>query len=267
MRCRSVSWGVERGATNLPGLDGRRAAHRAGSRPRAGEGGPPRCRSGGCAADISALAGVHTPSGRSGVRGGSQPHYRVPERGRATRPLSRADDGAGATRRGRAPADRSRILAPGRARCDRRLPIVVVAVDYDPIVRGYVGSLARPGGNITGTFLRQPELTPKWIELLREVLPGIKRVALFWDAFSADQADEADTAANNAGLQFLRTEFRQPPTPSTPRCARRRGSRPAPCSDSRPRSSTASAPIWPRPRSAAGCRPWCRSRSRPRQAF
>jgi putative ABC transport system substrate-binding protein len=147
------------------------------------------------------------------------------------------------------------------------LPIVVVAVDYDPIVRGYVGSLARPGGNITGTFLRQPELTPKWIELLREVLPGIKRVALFWDAFSADQADEADTAANNAGLQFLRTEFRQPPTPSTPRCARRRGSRPAPCSDSRPRSSTASAPIWPRPRSAAGCRPWCRSRSRPRQAF
>src|SRR6476659_6602994 len=34
------------------------------------------------------------------------------------------------------------------------LPIVVVAVDYDPIVRGYVGSLARPGGNITGTFLR-----------------------------------------------------------------------------------------------------------------
>ena len=91
------------------------------------------------------------------------------------------------------------------------LPIVVVAVDYDPIVRGYVASLARPGGNITGIFLRQPELTPKRIELLREVLPGIKRVALFWDAFSADQADEADAAASNAGLQLLRTEFRQPP--------------------------------------------------------
>lgn len=91
------------------------------------------------------------------------------------------------------------------------LPIVVVAVDYDPIARGYVGSLARPGGIITGMFLRQPELTGKRIELLREMLPGIRRLALFWDRFSADQADEAETAAQKAGLQLLRTEFRQAP--------------------------------------------------------
>ena len=47
------------------------------------------------------------------------------------------------------------------------VPIVVVAIDYDPIARGYVGGLARPGGNTTGLFLRQPELTPKRIELLK----------------------------------------------------------------------------------------------------
>jgi putative tryptophan/tyrosine transport system substrate-binding protein len=41
------------------------------------------------------------------------------------------------------------------------VPIVVVAIDYDPIVRGYVAGLARPGGNTTGLFLRQPELTGK----------------------------------------------------------------------------------------------------------
>ena len=91
------------------------------------------------------------------------------------------------------------------------LPIVVVAIDYDPIARGYVGSLARPGGNITGMFLRQPELTPKRIELLREVLPTVRRVAVFWDAFSSDQVEEAEVAARAASLQLHRFEFHAPP--------------------------------------------------------
>lgn len=91
------------------------------------------------------------------------------------------------------------------------VPIVVVAIDYDPIARGYVASLARPGGNITGIFLRQPELTPKRIELLREVLPTVHRVAMFWDEFSADQAEEAGSAAHAAGLELERFEFHHPP--------------------------------------------------------
>lgn len=81
------------------------------------------------------------------------------------------------------------------------IPIVVVAIDYDPIARGYVGSLAKPGGNITGVFLRQPELTAKRIELRREVLPTIRRLAVFWDAFSSDQADEAEAAMKAAARQ------------------------------------------------------------------
>jgi putative tryptophan/tyrosine transport system substrate-binding protein len=91
------------------------------------------------------------------------------------------------------------------------VPIVVVAIDYDPIARGYVGGLARPGGNTTGLFLRQPELTPKRLELLKEVVPKVRRVVAFWDAFSADQLKEAEVAARSAGLQLQRFEFRDPP--------------------------------------------------------
>jgi putative ABC transport system substrate-binding protein len=91
------------------------------------------------------------------------------------------------------------------------VPIVVVAIDYDPIARGYVGGLARPGGNTTGLFLRQPELTPKRLELLKELVPAVRRVVVFWDAFSADQLKEAEAAARSAGLQLQRFEFRDPP--------------------------------------------------------
>jgi putative tryptophan/tyrosine transport system substrate-binding protein len=91
------------------------------------------------------------------------------------------------------------------------IPIVVVAIDYDPIARGYVGSLARPGGNTTGLFLRQPELTPKRLALLVQAVPKIRRLVAFWDPFSADQLKEAEVAARSAGLQLEQIEFRDPP--------------------------------------------------------
>jgi ABC-type uncharacterized transport system substrate-binding protein len=46
-------------------------------------------------------------------------------------------------------------------------PIVMVAIDYDPLARGYVTSLARPSGNVTGVFLQQIELTEKRLQLLK----------------------------------------------------------------------------------------------------
>jgi putative tryptophan/tyrosine transport system substrate-binding protein len=91
------------------------------------------------------------------------------------------------------------------------IPIIVVAIDYDPLIRGYVRSLARPGGNITGVFLRQLELTAKRIEFLREVVPQARSLVAFWDEFSRDQVEEAGTAARSAGLQLQRFEFRDPP--------------------------------------------------------
>src|SRR6516164_389796 len=52
------------------------------------------------------------------------------------------------------------------------VPIVMVANDYDPLARGYIASLARPGGNVTGVFLQQIELTPKQLEFLTQSVPG-----------------------------------------------------------------------------------------------
>ena len=58
------------------------------------------------------------------------------------------------------------------------LPIVA-AVMTDPVEAGIVESLARPGGNITGSFLSRLELEAKRLELLKEALPGVTRVAVF----------------------------------------------------------------------------------------
>jgi ABC-type uncharacterized transport system substrate-binding protein len=54
------------------------------------------------------------------------------------------------------------------------IPVVMLANNYDPIERGYVASLARPGGRITGLFSRQPELAQKRVELLTEAFPARK---------------------------------------------------------------------------------------------
>ena len=51
------------------------------------------------------------------------------------------------------------------------LPIVMVAFDYDPLALGYIKSLARPGGNITGLFVQQIELAMKRLQLIQEAFP------------------------------------------------------------------------------------------------
>lgn len=58
---------------------------------------------------------------------------------------------------------------------------IVVALDYetDPVATGWVASIARPGGNLTGLFLDQPEMSAKLLQLLKECVPGLTRVASF----------------------------------------------------------------------------------------
>ena len=51
----------------------------------------------------------------------------------------------------------------------------MIGVDYDPVARGYVHSLARPGGNITGCSLNTVEVAAKRVEILKETVPGISR--------------------------------------------------------------------------------------------
>jgi putative tryptophan/tyrosine transport system substrate-binding protein len=87
------------------------------------------------------------------------------------------------------------------------VPIVILAVNYDPIQRGYVSSLAHPGGNITGIFYRQPELAAKQLELLTQAFPNATRLGVIWDALSVDQYDAAKQAAGqHFSLQPLKLE-------------------------------------------------------------
>jgi ABC-type uncharacterized transport system substrate-binding protein len=90
-------------------------------------------------------------------------------------------------------------------------PIVMVAIDYDPLDRGYVESLARPGGNVTGVFLQQIELAQKRVQVLLEAFPDIRAATVFWDAVSTDQWKATQLAAQKLGLKLASTEFRNQP--------------------------------------------------------
>ena len=89
-------------------------------------------------------------------------------------------------------------------------PVVIVAIDYDPIASGYGASLARPGGNVTGVFLQQIELTAKRMELLREVFPNLARVAVLWDPSEVDQFKAAVAAGRSLGIRLQSIEVRNP---------------------------------------------------------
>jgi putative ABC transport system substrate-binding protein len=92
-----------------------------------------------------------------------------------------------------------------------KVPIVMVAVDYDPITRGYVTSLARPGGNVTGVFFQQIELAMKRIQIIMDAFPRMRGAVVFWDAISADQWQAAQSAAQQLGLPLAGIEFRELP--------------------------------------------------------
>jgi putative ABC transport system substrate-binding protein len=81
------------------------------------------------------------------------------------------------------------------------VPIAFLAIDFDPLDKGYVGSLARPGGNITGILVRQLELASKRVEILREAMPKARRLGLVWDAASRDQANAAAGAGREFGFE------------------------------------------------------------------
>ena len=100
------------------------------------------------------------------------------------------------------------------------IPIVMVAIDYDPVARGYVQSLAQPGGNITGIFAEQIELAAKRLDLLAQVLPAVKRVGVLSDEFSADQLRAVDAEAARLGIVLDTVELRHPPYDFAPAAAR-----------------------------------------------
>lgn len=93
----------------------------------------------------------------------------------------------------------------------RTIPIVFVANNFDPIALGYVTGLAKPGGNVTGVYLRQTELAEKQVELLTEAFPGRRRLAVLWDDTSANQYAAAERRAKLLGLQVHSLKMDNPP--------------------------------------------------------
>ena len=92
-------------------------------------------------------------------------------------------------------------------------PIVMAGV-ADPVAVGLIASLARPGGNITGTSGLAADIVGKQIELLKEVIPGVSHIAVLWNpansAFQSLQVREVEVAARTAGLELQLLEARAP---------------------------------------------------------
>lgn len=93
----------------------------------------------------------------------------------------------------------------------RTIPIVIWAINYDPIAGGYVKSLAQPGGNITGVVSLQTELAAKQVDLLTQALPERTRLAILWDEFSAPQFAAAERQARSLRLDVRSLKLEKPP--------------------------------------------------------
>jgi len=89
---------------------------------------------------------------------------------------------------------------------------VVFAAAGDPVGTGLVASLARPGGNVTGLSLQQTEVASKRLEILRDLFPNLRTLAILANAGSPNavlEMGEADTAARRFGLAVVRSEVRK----------------------------------------------------------
>ncbi len=94
----------------------------------------------------------------------------------------------------------------------RAIPIVMAAAS-DPVATGLVESLARPGGNITGLSQMSPQLAGKRLELLKEIVPKLSRVAVLWNPQRASSTltwKELQLPARQLGIQLHSLEVRSP---------------------------------------------------------
>jgi putative ABC transport system substrate-binding protein len=92
----------------------------------------------------------------------------------------------------------------------KTLPIVATNFEEDPVSAGYARSIAQPGGNITGIFLDFPDFAGKWIELLRELMPQLARIALVWDQRTGRvQVDEIGATAARLNIRVDLLEIKE----------------------------------------------------------
>ena len=92
-----------------------------------------------------------------------------------------------------------------------KLPIVMIAVDYDPIARGHVASLARPGGQVSGVYSQNAELAAKHLQLMKEMMPDVVTAAVFWDRHSAEYWAALQREAPKRGVKLAGVELTKRP--------------------------------------------------------
>jgi putative ABC transport system substrate-binding protein len=94
-------------------------------------------------------------------------------------------------------------LAAAR-RASTTIPIVALDLESDPVANGAAQSLNRPGGNVTGIFFDAPEIASKWIQIIQEMLPQLKKVALLYDAhLDQTQLKSGEATARNLGIETV----------------------------------------------------------------
>jgi putative ABC transport system substrate-binding protein len=91
----------------------------------------------------------------------------------------------------------------------RTIPIVALDFESDPIGRGWIKSLSRPGGQVTGMFFDFPEFGKKWLELLKELKPQLGKIAVLWDpATGPVQIKAVESAAELLNVKLEIVEVR-----------------------------------------------------------
>lgn len=96
-------------------------------------------------------------------------------------------------------------------KASRDAPIVVVAVDFDPVATGDVATLSRPGGRVTGISAQQSTLSAKRLELLKETLPGARRIAVLSNEQTQGQLSVVQGTARRIGLDLYVADLKRPP--------------------------------------------------------
>lgn len=96
------------------------------------------------------------------------------------------------------------VVAVARASTDavlavsRTVPIVMNDLENDPVAAGWAASVAKPGGNVTGLFVDAPSICGKWLQLVTELVPGLRKAGVLWDSATGPYQRDAFLAAAKA---------------------------------------------------------------------
>ena len=90
------------------------------------------------------------------------------------------------------------------------IPVIAIDLESDPVASGWIESLARPGGNVTGVFLDFPTFSAKCLQLLIEACPALAGIGVLWDPTTGPlQLGAVETAARELGIDLQIFEARR----------------------------------------------------------